>query len=115
MVNLPHDWQDNFTGADNLKCLTLYPSKDEMNLVRKLSRGNKQSISTTVRKALDNYLQNKSWGVNIFPRTALKERSRGQLSIYLFEEQINKLKYLSSQTNRAVIDLVTEAMSKHCS
>ena len=33
----------------------------------------------------------------------------------VFEEQINKLKYLSSQTNRPVIDLITEAISKYCS
>ncbi|GAI21128.1 unnamed protein product, partial [marine sediment metagenome] len=29
------------------------------------------------------------------------------------EEQINKLKYLSSQTNHPVIDLVTEATGKY--
>jgi len=115
MVNLPNDWQDNFGRADNLKCLTLYPSKDESNLLTKLSRGNKQSISAAVRKAVDSYFQNKSWGVNIFPQTVLKDRSCRQLSVYLFEEQINKLKYLSSQTNRPVIDLVTEAVSKYCS
>jgi len=115
IVNLPDDWQDNFVRADNLKCLTLYPSKDDLNLLTKLSRRNKQSIPATVRKAVDRYFQNQSWGVNIFPRTALKHRSCGQLSVYLFEGQINKLKYLSCQTNRPVIDLVTEAISKYCS
>jgi len=90
-------------------------SKDELNLLKKLSRTNKQSPSAAMRKAVDRYFQNKSWGVNIFPRTVLKEKSGGQLNIYLFEEQINKLKYLSSQTNRCVIDLVTEAISKYCS
>ena len=114
-VNLPDNWQDNFAGADNLKCLTLYPSKDELNLLRKLSRRNKQSISPAVREAVDRYFQNKSWRVNIFPQTALKHKSCGQLSIYLFEEQINKLKYLSSHTNRRVIDLVTEAIGRYCS
>lgn len=115
VVSLPYDWQNNFVKADNLKCLTLYPSKDKLNFLRKLSRSNKQSISTTLRKAVDRYFQNKSWRVNIFPQTVLKERSCRQLSIYLFEQQINKLKYLSSQTNRPVIDLVTEAISKYCS
>ena len=115
IVSLPHDWQDNFGKADNLKCLTLYPSKNKLNLLKKLSRGNKQSISAAVRRAVDCYFQNKSWGVNILPRTVLKDRSFKQLSVYLFEEQINKLKYLSSQTNRPVIDLVTEAISKCCS
>jgi len=114
VVNLPHDWEDNFIGADNLKCLTVYPSKDELNRLRKLSRRNKQSVSTAVREAVDSYFQKKSWGVNILPQTALKHISCGQLSVYLFEEQINKLKYLSSQTNRPVIDLVTEAISKYC-
>ena len=114
MVNLPDDWQDNFVRADNLKCLTLYPSKDELNLLRKLSRRNKQSISAAVRKAVDDYFKNKNWRVNIFPQTVLKDRSCRQLSVYLFEEQINKLKYLSSQTNRSVIDLVSEAISKYC-
>jgi len=60
MVSLPHNWQDNFVRADNLKCLTLYPSKDEFNLLRKLSRKNKQSISATVRRAVDCYFQNQS-------------------------------------------------------
>ena len=112
-MNLPDDWQDNFTGADNLKCLTLYPSKDELNLLRKLSRRNKQSISPAVREAVDSYFQNKSWAVNIFPQTALKHKSCRQLGIYLFEEQINKFRYLSSQTNRPVVDLVAEAISKY--
>jgi hypothetical protein len=71
-------------------------------------------MSVTVRRTLDSYFQKKSWKVNIFPQTALKERPGRQLSVYLFEEQINKLKYLSSQTNRPVIDLVTEAISKYC-
>ncbi len=31
IMNLPDDWQDNFVRAGNLKCLTLYPSKDELN------------------------------------------------------------------------------------
>jgi len=115
MVKLPDDWQDNFGRADNSKCLTLYPSKDELNLLKKLSRGNKQSISATARKAVDSYFQIQSWRVNIFPQTVSKDKSCGQLSVYLFEEQINKLKYLSSQTNRPVIDLVTEAISKYCS
>jgi len=115
MVKLPDDWQDNFGRADNSKCLTLYPSKDELNLLRKQSGRDKESISATVRKAVDSYLQKKSWGVNIFPQAVVKERSSSQLSLYLFEEQINKLKYLSSQTNRPVIDLVTEAISKYCS
>jgi len=115
MVSLPHNWQDNFVRADNLKCLTLYPSKDELNLLRKLSRRNKQSISPAVRKAVDDYFKNKNWRVNIFPQTVLKHRSCTQLSVYLFEEQINKLKYLSSQTNRSAVDLVTEAISKYCS
>ena len=115
IVNLPHDWQDNFVRTGNIKCLTLYPSKDELSVLRKLWGTNKQSISPTVRKALDSYFQIKSWGVSIFPRTALKHRSCGQLSVYLFEGQINKLKYLSCQTNRPVIDLVTEAISKYCS
>ena len=115
VVNLPDGWQDKFVRADNLKCLTLYPSKNELSLLRKLWRRNKQSISATVRKAVDSYFQNKSWAVNIFPQTVLKHRSFKQLSVYLFEEQINKLKYLSSQTNRPVIELVTEAISKYCS
>ena len=115
MVNLPDHWQDNFTGADNLKCLTLYPSEDDLNLIRKLLGSNEQLISPTVRKALDSYFQNKNWRVNIFPQTALKHKSCRQLSIYPFEDQINKLKYLSSQTNRPVIHLVTEAISKYCS
>ena len=114
MVNLPEHWQDNFTGADNLKCLTFYPSKDDLNLLRKQSGRDKESISVAVRKAVDGYLQKKSWGVNILPQPALKRKSCSQLSIYLLEEQINKLKYLSSQTNRPVIDLVTEAISKYC-
>jgi len=113
MVNLPDDWQDNFVRTGSLKYLTLYPSQCEMNLLRRLSRMSKQSISASVRKVVDMYFQNKSWGVNIFPQPALKERSCGQLSVYLFEEQINKLKYLSSQTNRPVIDLVTEATGKY--
>ena len=86
MVNLPDDWQDNFTGADNLKCLTLYPSEDDLNLLRKQSGRDKKSISVVVRKAVNNYLQKKSWGVNIFPQAVLKDRSCHQLSIYLFEE-----------------------------
>ena len=114
-MNLPDNWQDNFVRADNLKCLTLYPSKDDLDLLRNLWGRYQQSISLTVRKAIDTYFQNKSWGVNIFPRTALKDRSCGQLSVYLFEEQIKKLKYLSSQTNRPVMDLVTEAISRYCS
>ncbi len=114
MVNLPDDWQDNFGRADNLKCLTLYPSKDELNLLRKQSGRDKESISVAVRKAVDSYLQKKSWGVNILPQPALKRESCRQLSVYLFKEQIHKLKYLSSQTNRPVIDLVTEAISKYC-
>jgi len=114
MVNLPDDWQDNFTGADNLKCLTLYPSEDDLNLLRKQSGRDKESISIAVRKAVDSYLQKKSWGVNILPHPALKRKSCSQLSIYLLEEQINKLRYLSSQTNRPVTDLVTEAISKYC-
>lgn len=115
IMNLPHDWQNNFVKADNLKCLTLYLSKDELNLLKKLSGGNEQSTSAPVRKAVDSYFQNKSWELNIFPQTVLKHRSCTQLSVYLFEEQINKLKYLSSHTNRPVIDLVTEAISKYCS
>jgi len=115
MVNLPDDWQDNFARTGSLKCLTLYPSKCEMNLLRRLSRRSKQSISASVRKVVDIYFQNKSWGVNIFPQTALKHRFCRQLSVYLFEDEINKLKYLSSQTNRSVIDLVTEAISTYCS
>jgi len=115
MVNLPDDWQDNFGGPGSLKCLTLYPYKDEMNLLRRLSRMSKQSISASVRKVVDMYFQNKSWGVNILPQPALKRKSCRQLSVYLFEEQINKLRYLSSQTNRPLIDLVTEAISKYWS
>jgi len=115
MVNLPHNWQDNFLRIGNIKCLTLYPSKDELNLLRKLSRRDKQSISPAVREAVDSYFQNKSWEVNIFPQTVLKDRSSRQLSVYLLEEQTNKLKYLSSQTNRSAVDLVTEAISKYCS
>ena len=115
VVNLPDDWQDNFVGADNLKCLTLYPSEDDLNLLRKQSGRDKESISVAVRKAVDSYLQKKSWGVNVLPQPALKRKSCSQLSIYLLEEQINKLKYLSSQTNRPLIDLVTEAISKYCS
>jgi hypothetical protein len=42
----------------------------------------------------------------------VKREIREAVSVYLFEEQINKLKYLSSQTNRSVIDSVTEAISK---
>ena len=114
MVNLPDNWQDNFIRAEKLKCLTLYPSKDELNVLRKQSGRDKESISVAVRKAVDSYLQKKSWGVNILPQPALKRKSCSQLSIYLLEEQINKLKYLSSQTNRPVIDLVTEAISKYC-
>ena len=115
IVNLSHDWQDSFVRADNLKCLTLYPSKDKLNLLENLSRGNRQSISVTVRKAVDSYFQKKSWRANIFPQAVLKERSSRQLSVYLFEEQMSKLKYLSSQTNRPVIDLVTEAIRRYCS
>ena len=115
VLNLPDDWQDDFAQVHNVKCLTLYPSEDELNLLRELSRRNKQSMSVTVRRALDSYLQKKSWGVNILPQSALKRKSCSQLSIYLFEEQINKLKYLSSQTNRPVINLVTETISKYCS
>jgi len=114
MVNLPDDWQDNFTGADNLKCLAFYPSKDDLNLLRKQSGRDKESISARVRKSVDSYFQRKSWRANIFPQTAVKHRCYRQLSVYLFEEQINKLKYLSSQTNRSVIDLVSEAISKYC-
>jgi len=114
MVNLPHNWQDNFVRADKLKCLTLYPSKDELNLLTKVSRSNKPSISARVRRAVDSYLQNQSWRVSIFRQIALKERPDKQLSVYLFEEKINKLKYLSSQTNRPIINLVREAISKHC-
>ena len=114
-MNLPDDWQDNFVGAGNLKCLTLYPPKNELNLLTKLSGTSKQPISAIVRKAVDSYFQTKSWGVNIFPQTASKERSSRQLSVYLFKEQISKLKYLSSRTNRPVINLVTEAISKYCS
>jgi hypothetical protein len=113
IVNLPDHWQNNFIRTDNLKCLTLYPFKDELNLLRKISRANKQSISAGMRKAVNRYLQNKDWGVNILPQSALKRKSCAQLSVYLFEEQINKLKYLSSQTNRPVIDLVTQAISKY--
>jgi len=112
-VNLPDNWQDNFTGAEKLKCLTLHPSKDELNLLTELSRKDKPSISVAVRKAVDSYLQKKSWGVNIIPQSALKRKSCSQLSIYLLEEQINKLKFLSSQTNRPLIDLVTEATGKY--
>jgi hypothetical protein len=115
VVNLPHDWQDNFVRADNLKCLTLYPSQGRLDLLRNLSRKNESSISDIVRKTVDSYLQKKSWGVNIFPRNALRNRSCKQLSVYLFEGQINKLKYVSSQTNCPVIDLVTEAISKYSS
>ena len=115
VVNLPHEWQDNFVRADNLKCLTLYPSRDELDLLSEVWRRDKQSISTAVREAVDCYFQNKSWRVNIFPQTALKHKSCSQLSVYLFEDQINKLKYLSSHTNRPVIDLVTEAITKYCS
>lgn len=50
MVNLPHNWQDNFVRADKLKCLTLYPSEDDLNLLRKQSGRDKESISPTVRK-----------------------------------------------------------------
>jgi len=114
MVSFPDHWQDNFTGADSLKCLTLYPSEDDLNLLRKQSGRDKESISVALRKAVDSYLQEKSWGVNILPQPALKRKSCRQLSVYLFEEQINKLKYLSTQTNRTVIDLVTEAISKYC-
>jgi len=113
VVNLPDHWQDSFTGTDNLKCLTLYPSEDDLNLLRKQSGRDKESISSTVREAVDSYFQKKSWGVNILPQTALKHKSCRQLSLYLFEEQINKLKYLSCQTNRPVINLVTEAISKY--
>jgi len=115
MVKLSDDWQDNFTGADNLKCLTLYPSKNDLNLLRKQSGRDKESISVAVRKAVHNYLQKKSWGVNILPQPALKRKSCNQLSIYLLEEQINKLKYLSTQTNCPVTHLLTEAISKYCS
>ena len=72
IMNLPDGWQDNFVRAGNLKCLTLYPSKNELNLLRKLSRRNKQSISPAVRKAVDSYFQNKSWRVNIFPQVVVK-------------------------------------------
>lgn len=44
-------------------------------------------------EAVDSYLQKKSWGVNILPQPALKRKSCRQLSLYLFEEQINKLRY----------------------
>ena len=72
MVNLPDDWQDNFTGADNLKCLAFYPSKDDLNLLRKQSGRDKESISATVRKAVDSYFQNKSWGVNNISSNCVK-------------------------------------------
>jgi len=72
IMNLPDGWQDNFVRAGNLKCLTLYPSKDELNPLGKLSRRNKQSISPAVRKAVDSYFQNKSWRVNIFPQVVVK-------------------------------------------
>jgi len=75
MVNLPDDWQDNFTGADNLKCLTLYPSEDDLRLLRKQSGRDKESISAIVRKAVHNYLQKMSWGVNLLPQAALKRKS----------------------------------------
>jgi hypothetical protein len=112
-VSLPDDWQDNFARMDNLKCLTLYPHKDELNFLRKFLGSNEQSISAMVRRAVDSYLQNKSWRVSILPQAVLKDRSCGQLSVYLLDEQINKLKYLSSHTNRPLIDLVTEAISKY--
>ncbi len=72
IMNLPDGWQDNFVRAGNLKCLTLYPSKDELILLKELSRRNKQSISPAVRKAADSYFQDKSWGVNIFPQVVVK-------------------------------------------
>ena len=62
VVNLSGDWQDVFVRANDLKCLTLYPSKDELNILRKISRRNKQSISVAVRKAVDGYLQKKELG-----------------------------------------------------
>jgi hypothetical protein len=115
IIQLPDHWQDNSTGADNLKCLTLYRSEGDLNLLRKRSGRDEKSISVAVRKAVDTYLQKKSWGVNMLPQSALKRKSCTQLSVYPFEQQINKLKYLSSQTNRCIIDLVTEAISKYCS
>ena len=72
-------------------------------------------MSVTVRKAVDRYFQKKNWEVNVLPGTALKTRSSNQLSVYPFEEQIKKLKYLSSRTNRPVSHLVTEAISKYYS
>ena len=90
-------------------------SKDDLNLLRKQPGRDKKSIPVAVRKSVDSYFQNKGWGVNIFSRTTLKDRSYSQVSVYLFEEQINKLKYPSSQTNRSAIDLVTEAISKYWS
>ena len=62
VVNLPDHWQDNFVRADNLQCLTLYPSKDELNLLRKQSGGDKESISVAVRKAVDSYLKKRTGG-----------------------------------------------------
>ena len=37
VVNLPDDWEDNFIRVDNLKCLTLYLSRDELDLLIVLS------------------------------------------------------------------------------
>ena len=72
-MSLPDDWQDNFAGAESLKCMTLYPSEDDLNLLRNRSTRDKESISAAARKAIDSYRQNESWRVSMFPQTALKE------------------------------------------
>jgi hypothetical protein len=113
ILNLPDDWQNTFAGLNNVKCLTLCLSKDEIDLVRELSRRNRQSISATIRKAVDSYFENRSWEVSVLPQAILNKRFCRQLSVYPLQEQISKLKYLSSLTNRPVTHLVTEAIRRY--
>ena len=114
-MNLPDDWQNEFPRSQNLECLTLYPSKDALDFLKKFSETKKHSVSVIVREAVGSYFENESWEVNVLPLAALKNQSSRQLSVYPFEEQVKKLKYLSSRTNRPVTHLVTEALRKYCS
>ncbi len=114
-MNLADDWQNEFPRSQNLGCLTLYPSKNALDFLKKFSGTKKQSVSVAVRKAVDSYFQNKSWEVNVLPQAALKTKSSKQMNVYPFKEQIKKLKYLSSRTNRPVTHLVSEALREYCS
>jgi len=112
-VDLPDGWQNSFATSNNVKCLTLCLPKDELDLVRKMSRRTKQSISAIVRKAVKSYFENGSWEVSVMPQGILDKRPSRQLSVYPLEEQISKLKYLSSLTNRPVTHLVSEAITRY--